>query len=277
MGMFFRRLVSQSMQLQNLFLTVAGLRGASSLRDKEGLIRDDFGLHKLIVVVTAAGKIFGIDNLSGEIVWQKKVDDIEPILNSNGKPVLPLFVLRTASHFPYSAQCVILAKLTSTQESALVFFNPITGQLIEPSKPLIKLGYKVKQTLHLHQADEEFSKGIVLLDDQQNVHVFPESYKSSALSQSSKTFIFTADSKTGVLEGFSLAHSTKEKLICSKIWQINLGHGTDKIVAVVGKNVHERVHSQGRVLGDRSVLYKYVNPNLVAIFTQGFHPSHKSK
>jgi hypothetical protein len=27
----------------------------------------------------------------------------------------------------------------------------------------------------------------------------------------------------------------------------------------------ERVHSQGRVLGDRSVLYKYVNPNLVVV------------
>ena len=31
----------------------------------------------------------------------------------------------------------------------------------------------------------------------------------------------------------------------------------------------EHVHSQGRVLGDRSVLYKYLNPNLVAIVTEG--------
>lgn len=29
--------------------------------------------------------------------------------------------------------------------------------------------------------------------------------------------------------------------------------------------ISEHVHSQGRVLGDRSVLYKYSNPNLVAI------------
>lgn len=29
------------------------------------------------------------------------------------------------------------------------------------------------------------------------------------------------------------------------------------------------MHSQGRVLNDRSVLYKYNNPNLVAIATQG--------
>jgi len=27
----------------------------------------------------------------------------------------------------------------------------------------------------------------------------------------------------------------------------------------------EKVHSQGKVLGDRTVLYKYANPNLIAI------------
>jgi hypothetical protein len=32
-------------------------------------------------------------------------------------------------------------------------------------------------------------------------------------------------------------------------------------------SIAEKVHSQGRVLGDRSVLYKYANPNLVAILS----------
>lgn len=39
-----------------------------------------------------------------------------------------------------------------------------------------------------------------------------------------------------------------------------------KIIFMNKKNL-EKVHSQGRVLGDRSVLYKYSNPNLVAIFS----------
>jgi hypothetical protein len=30
------------------------------------------------------------------------------------------------------------------------------------------------------------------------------------------------------------------------------------------------VHSAGIVLGDRSVLYKYANPNLIAVVTEGF-------
>jgi len=34
-------------------------------------------------------------------------------------------------------------------------------------------------------------------------------------------------------------------------------------------NGTEHVHSQGIVLEDRSVLYKYLNPNLVAVVTEG--------
>ena len=33
--------------------------------------------------------------------------------------------------------------------------------------------------------------------------------------------------------------------------------------------VTEHVHSQGRVLGDRSVLYKYLNPNIILVTAEG--------
>lgn len=54
-------------------------------------------------------------------------------------------------------------------------------------------------------------------------------------------------------------------------WRLNLGglDNSQKIIKIASKNRIEHVHSQGRVLNDRSVLYKYVNPNLVAIVTQG--------
>ncbi len=34
-------------------------------------------------------------------------------------------------------------------------------------------------------------------------------------------------------------------------------------------SISEHVYSIGRVLGDRNVLYKYVNPNLLAVMTAG--------
>lgn len=63
------------------------------------------------------------------------------------------------------------------------------------------------------------------------------------------------------------------------IWTLSVG-GIDneqKITQVVSKNPIERVHSQGRVLADRSVLYKYVNPNLIAVVTEGPDAVNKCK
>lgn len=37
----------------------------------------------------------------------------------------------------------------------------------------------------------------------------------------------------------------------------------------------EHVHSQGIVLEDRSVQYKYLNPNLIAVLTEGEEPQQK--
>lgn len=45
-----------------------------------------------------------------------------------------------------------------------------------------------------------------------------------------------------------------------------------KIIKISDKNPVEKVHSQGRVLADRSVLYKYINPNLIAIVSQDINP-----
>lgn len=41
------------------------------------------------------------------------------------------------------------------------------------------------------------------------------------------------------------------------------------ITHVIAKRSEERVHSQGIVLGDRSVMYKYLNPNLVVVIAEG--------
>lgn len=51
----------------------------------------------------------------------------------------------------------------------------------------------------------------------------------------------------------------------------------DWIVIVFMYECKERVHSQGHVMADRSVLYKYVNPNLVAVVTEGAEIVEKQK
>ncbi|PYH48770.1 uncharacterized protein BP01DRAFT_311326 [Aspergillus saccharolyticus JOP 1030-1] len=52
------------------------------------------------------------------------------------------------------------------------------------------------------------------------------------------------------------------------IWQFLPPHG-EKIVYATARPAHDPVASIGKVLGDRSVLYKYLNPNLALITTVG--------
>lgn len=97
-----------------------------------------------------------------------------------------------------------------TDEGVLFVFNPITGQPLAEPDGLIRLGYKVKQSCLLHEANKEALRGILLLDNQDNLHVYPESTQSVAVEVADTTFIFTAEPSTGLLVGYSLALSTKQ-------------------------------------------------------------------
>jgi len=58
-SMFVRRLFSQLQQLRTLFETVLGIieTPSETTGTKSNLVRDQFGLHKIIVAVTSAGKV----------------------------------------------------------------------------------------------------------------------------------------------------------------------------------------------------------------------------
>ena len=49
-----------------------------------------------------------------------------------------------------------------------------------------------------------------------------------------------------------------------------------KVVSLSGKSSDQVVHSQGRVMADRSVLFKYVNPNLGFLMAEGKDASLKN-
>jgi hypothetical protein len=66
-------------------------------------------------------------------------------------------------------------------------------------------------------------------------------------------------------------------LRAEQLWQVELPVSDQILVATRGKSIWEKVHSPGRVMGDRSVLYKYLNPNLFAVIGEGYDPNSKCK
>ncbi|XP_032676304.1 ER membrane protein complex subunit 1 isoform X2 [Odontomachus brunneus] len=269
LSMVFRRITSQINQARVFLHTILDLVPQQS-NQRTDLVRDQFGLHKMIVAVTSAGKLYGIETRKGEIIWQLRLPNIRGFTKISDTMVL--YVQRGSRHFPHPPQCALLAEDKESGEGIIYTFNPIIGQL----DGLIKLGYRVKQSMLLHVATDDFLRGILVLDARDKVHVYPDSATAVAATLGKSTYLFTADQTTGILSGFSLSYSTTQELIAHKVWELLLSPRNQRITQVVAKNPIERVHSQGRVLSDRSVLYKYINPNLVAVVTEGIGHAHKN-
>ena len=272
-----RRLGSQLRQLTLFWRMV--LRGSDqpAASESNALVRDRFGLHKLILILTKPGKLFALDTISGRIIWQR-------LLTTTGDKMV-LFVQRTSIHYPLEPQCTVLIQQQPGADSSgasLFVFHPITGQPADHGDGYIHMDYNVQQAILLPQNDEtEFMKTLLLIDDQMLPHVFPstESTLNQVVNMADQLFFFTADTKSCLMRGYSLKRSTKEHLTASAIWKLQLcsadaSYG-ETIGSIVGRHPEEKVHSQGRVLADRSVLYKYLNPNLVVVTTEGTHPHYR--
>ncbi|XP_036208721.1 ER membrane protein complex subunit 1 isoform X10 [Myotis myotis] len=179
LGMFLKRLSSQLILLQawtsHLWKMFYDARKPRSQIKNEisidTLARDEFNLQKMVVTVTASGKLFGIESSSGTILWKQYLPNVKP--DSSFK----LMVQRTTAHFPHPPQCTLLVK--------------------------------------------------------------------------------------------------DKDLTTELSWELTIPPEVQRIVKVKGKRSSEHVHSQGRVMGDRSVLYKSLNPNLLAVVTESTDVHHE--
>ncbi|XP_055903168.1 ER membrane protein complex subunit 1 isoform X2 [Eupeodes corollae] len=266
-GAFIRRITGQSALAKSLFLHVMGFVPKQTDTQKAGLVRDSFGLHKMLVVLTKAGKLFGIDNISSKKHWMQYLPTLGNFENEQN---MRLIVQRTSKHFPLQPMCAVVARNIETGNGVVFSFNPITGK--PTSEGLISLNYQIKQMSMLRENENDFVKGILLMDQHNVVHVVPSNSKSMADGM----YIFTAEKSSAELNGY-LVKLVGNELKTLPIWNARLGghSGEHQIIAVASKNPIERVHSQGRVLNDRSVMYKYMNPNLVAVVTQALDSIHK--
>lgn len=74
----------------------------------------------------------------------------------------------------------------------------------------MKFDFKIKQSLLLHTATDDFLRSILLLDEKNQIHIIPEEATPVAVSVGKSMYLFTADQNTGVLSGFSLSYSSEK-------------------------------------------------------------------
>ncbi|KAI9676046.1 MAG: hypothetical protein M1817_000789 [Caeruleum heppii] len=207
-----------------------------------GLHQDTFGFRKLIIAATEHGRLYGLDTANqGRIVWSTKVFqalhgemwDVKGMLIHQRLG----FISIRGAHGDYT------------------IVNIKTGQ-IKDSLPPGSFPLRVEATAMVAS-----DNGTSLLDIYEGGD--PGEIPSSQVIKGDPTLVVRA--KGDVVRGLRFVKDGDTQKPVT-VWQFNPDPGF-KISALTTRPRHDPVASIGRVLGDRSVRYKYLNPNLALITT----------
>ncbi|KAG9296619.1 hypothetical protein G9A89_002890 [Geosiphon pyriformis] len=282
---YIRRLKTHIYQLQDLpfyiptyikhFVTgdYSSFAGTPSSDDRKvkSLYRDTFGFRKLLIFVTPK-KLVALDTANkGDVVWSRYFDH-------SIKELYQIFIVRTA-FIKYPPALVALGVEYKAESSTLRLFriNALTGEDFTPDNGAdfpadYSFPFIPKQVYKLPiEEPEERTHILALVDEALKIHLYPNySGARKAFAQLAPSFYFSlVDMINGKsLSGYRISNTSvqEESFESAKLWKINFPEG-ELIKAISERSPYEKVASLGRVLGDRSVLYKYLNPHLISVAT----------
>ncbi|KAK6594649.1 DUF1620 domain containing protein [Botrytis cinerea] len=201
------------------------------------LERDNFGFNKLVIVATQRGRLYALDAGSqGRVVWGSKAFDIPA-----GKKwdVRSIFVNN--------------AKITTTvrgSQGEYIIVNTTTGMGLEAINP-----GQWPSVQSAAVVDSNLGRWVLPIGTNGNPGDLPKDWAPKEM--------LVVRGENGEVKGlkFDIQGADAKPLFT---WSFQPPSG-QRIVEVVSKPAHDPVASIGRVLGDRTVMYKYLNPNTVLV------------
>ncbi|KIP12195.1 hypothetical protein PHLGIDRAFT_62449 [Phlebiopsis gigantea 11061_1 CR5-6] len=256
---------------------------AAPANDSAPLVRDAFGFRKVLVVVTARGKVYGLDSASGDVLWSR-VFGLGWAAEVGARIVpLKIFTLRTVGDGE-TPQVVIVAQRKANNgllDTVLFHVDALTGEDSTGASPYTDvlqgidiIAGPLVETYFLH---DESAKFVILFDEflqarlSMIANVYPNTPANTAafnrLLPSLHFALRTGSTGSLRLTGHQLGQEAEftGKHVAHPTWTASLPAGED-IVALVARP-QGPVASLGKVLGDRTTLYKYLNPNLIGVLT----------
>ncbi|KAI0427752.1 hypothetical protein F5Y09DRAFT_333080 [Xylaria sp. FL1042] len=216
---------------------LSSVLGSESTESTNELERDSFGFNKLVVLATKRGKLYGLDaGKHGRIVWSKNANetpsgrrwDVKAIHADNVKG----FVTVRGSEGEFIIVKSDTGKTVEAMPSSL--FPPVDGAIV---------------------VDSDAGPWLLPVErDGKLSDVQP--------SWAPKQTIVTRTSENEI-QGFNYVE--KDGLASAiPIWSFSPSAG-QHIVDIATRPQHDPIASIGRVLGDRTVKYKYLNPNTAVV------------
>ncbi|KAF8748749.1 hypothetical protein RHS01_10584 [Rhizoctonia solani] len=266
---FLERLIFHTVGAQNLpqYIAQFSKRFATGTYtitpgSSSSLDRDPFGFRKILVVATGYGTLLGIDTAQGNVVWRKIIG----VSSTGPADVIPfkMFVTKSALEGPDPEVVLVAEKKLrgrKTKTSVVFHFAALTGRWVSGGAA----GIQVSET----EVAEAFilpgqSNTIGIVSADGKVHVYPKSqptvdgasqlYFTRAIGSELRGFAIESDLSTPAIETWKKAFTLPATFPNTAASRLEVIHRSMSPIA-----------SYGKVMGDRSTLYKYLNPNVAAV------------
>lgn len=233
------------------------------------IYRDNFGLRKLLISVTATGKVIAQDAAnSGSIVWSRYFPGVE---------FEHVLVVRAVS-VKLPPMVVVVGRTGGGYEETHFYrLDGLTGQdyissipeAQEHFEPQLITATKLAKVMRLPIEDPEERTHILALFEAGSgrVYIYPDTHGArDAFKNFMDHFYFIHQTKSGLFKGYKVAEGYRGSLYAVPVWTLDIP-ADEKVVAVGERQPYEKVALMGRVLGNRNVLYKYLNPHMFAVLS----------
>jgi len=239
-------------------LTLIGMHDNNKKEDQqkvevdEALTKNKFGLRKLIIIATRAGKIFALRSTDGSVVWAKFIRNSFP---------LAIFLSRSSAHPPPIG--VVINRDLSSGAGFVLQINLLTGEEVEPSKMLQQ---PVKQSTMLPFIDSNHCHPVLLLDATNQGHIIPDTQENRNLvsNNADKIFIYIVDKEKSSVEGYGINGGLAKAMML--LWNVHFP-SSNEVIETIATSGGLSVGLPVLIRGDNSVTPKYLNKNLLAIAT----------
>ncbi|KAK9804018.1 hypothetical protein WJX73_002264 [Symbiochloris irregularis] len=223
--------------------------------------QDAAGFRKQLLVLSTMGRLLALHSGDGRVLWSTAFDPT----------CLPthLKLWRTSHDAVHAPEVIVLGN--GQKGACYVTVDAHTGKAITGAA----LPFHISQVLEGPQTlmDGPTEQRILLLssdDDSSDdsapaLHVLPDTAAArKLLGQSGQSLHHWAiNTAAGSVSGYSVDAEARAELT----WTAVFGSDKDAVLAAVTRPPGEPVYSHAKVLGDRSLKLKYLNPNLLLIAT----------
>ncbi|KAL2019594.1 hypothetical protein VTK56DRAFT_9491 [Thermocarpiscus australiensis] len=216
---------------------VSSILGTDAPSTAGKLVRDSFGFHKLVILATKRGMLYGLDTGNGgKILWSKRPFKIQKGSRWDVKGI---------QVHDGSGKTTIFGS-----KNDFVVLKTDTGEILEAKAPS-------------PEATTQSTALVDTLSGQQLLRIGRGGKIGSLPADRAPKEIVVTRGAEGELKGLVFVPNGTTSYE-SASWTFSLPQG-QRLVSIATRPSHDAVASIGRVLGDRTVKYKYLNPNTLVL------------